>query len=453
VKESQRKTQAHSTAMERTLSLFIPLCLLVLNILFCTGTKTMLLENRMRLLNPNQHGSEVMASGQPELKKQLSYLLISPTLDSFKHHILPYLPSENVIKMYDYFRSFHPQLNLEKWLEGFVTNPVVDFTESFEKKILFRSPYQFLFLPILFSQKTKLAIIAPNLKSNFLPDSFCALLESSNKIILFSFKAVNSHESFLVADDPNFGTFCVCDEQFLTIIAHGKVSNYEFQGNEYIRGWYVKYIYQAKNLNGWKEFVVAVRYFVTLPFIKYLQYISPILDSVNTVWLKIDISMDNCMKNSTTKKFCFCGCIYIFICMWFFLLYIYKCFIFHTITLPFHAFVFSLELFLLKINYFSLLIHCAFRLSLFLPYSLFCPKFIDGFLNNAINCDGDGKYVEKIKYNSFNTEPKSTMWAFSFLIPRKRIFKSYIFVMLHEILLSLVLKFGFKNWIPCGEYE
>jgi len=426
--------------MGRTLSIFIPLYLLVLNILFCTGTKTI----QIQVINPNQYGSEVMASSQPELKKkQISYLLISPTPASFKYHILPYLPSENVIKIYDHFRKSYLKLDLEKWLEGFIINPVVDFTDSFKKKILFRSPYQSPSFPILYSQKTKHAVTVPNLDFILLPDNICAFLESTQKIVPFVSKAVSPDQHFLGVDDPTFGTLYVCDEQFLTI-AHGKLSTYEFWENENNEnaGWYVKYIWEAKNLNSYKKFLIAVRYFVTLPFIKYLKCISPLLDSAHAVWMRLE---SICGGYTSTL----CGPIFLW--LWFIFLYIYIGFIFHTITLPFHALALPLELFVVEENYFSLFIHWVVRLSLFLPYSLFFPKFIDGLLINDLPTDGN--YTDKIKLNSHTSEPKSEMWSFSFLIPRKRPCEFYIWIVFWEIFLSLILKFGFKNWIPCEKCE
>jgi len=218
----------------------------------------------------------------------------------------------------------------------------------------------------------------------------------------------------------------------------GKVSMYECLTNENNdTGWYAKYIWEAINLNGWKKFVAAVRYFVTLPFIKYLKCISPLLDFAHAKWMRFDRI---CGRYSSTL------CDHIFSLLWVINLYIYMGFVFHTITLPFHALALPLELFVLEKNYFSLLIHCVFRLFLFLPYSLFFPKFIDGFLNNDFVSEAE--YINEIKLNTLNTEPKSKMWLFSFLIPRKRSLEFYIYVVFCEIFLSLVLKFGFKNWTP-----
>jgi len=238
----------------------------------------------------------------------------------------------------------------------------------------------------------------------------------------------------------NLELFFVYDEKFLTI-AHGKVSDYELQEMRYkFRDKYVKQIWEAKNLKGWKKIIVAVRYAVTIPYIKYLQYISPFLDLLHTVLLKVDIFTDR-------------GCYYIApiaIYIWLFSRYLYAGFIFHTVTLPFHALVLFYETFFLDKKYFSLLLHCALRLSLFLPYSLFFPKFIDGFLQNSLE---NGKYVDKIKFNSFSIEPKNKMWPIAFLIPKTRMFEFYIWVVLSEFFLSFILKLGFTNWIPYGEYE
>jgi len=208
---------------------------------------------------------------------------------------------------------------------------------------------------------------------------------------------------------------------------------------------------KQKNLKGWKKFVLAVKYIVTKPFVKYIDCISPILNFVHAIVLKVHIIMDAHFGYPEYDK-----CEWFIISLWFplFLWYIYKGFIFHTITFPFHALAFSLEFFLLDKNYFSWIIHCSLHLFLFLSYSLFFPKFIDGFLKNAFKCNYKNKFLNYTNEpNSFNSEPKSEMWSFSYLIPRQRILDFYIWILGVDIFLSLILKLGFTNWIPHGEFE
>jgi hypothetical protein len=129
----------------------------------------------------------------------------------------------------------------------------------------------------------------------FFSDNFCAFLECKTFVPFFA-KPVSSDENYLVADDPIFGSFYVCDEQFLTI-THGTFSNYEFREIQITstdRGWYADYIWEAKNLNGWKKYFVALKYLVTMPFIKYLQYISPILDSIHNFYTFVNNYLDQC---------------------------------------------------------------------------------------------------------------------------------------------------------------
>jgi len=128
VKENKQKT----TQMER--HIFTLLSMLLLNFfLCCIATKTVP-EDQIHLLNPNE---EAMPVYQPPKFKQLSNFLIYPTPARFKHDIIPYLSTENVVKVYNHFRKFHPQLDLKKWLrEGFITNSVVDITDSFENNFI-----------------------------------------------------------------------------------------------------------------------------------------------------------------------------------------------------------------------------------------------------------------------------------------------------------------------------
>jgi len=65
-------------------------------------------------------------------------LLIYPTPATFKHVILPFLSSENVIRTFYFFKNLHPALKLSKWLEYFESNRVLNIAE--EPKTLYWFP-------------------------------------------------------------------------------------------------------------------------------------------------------------------------------------------------------------------------------------------------------------------------------------------------------------------------
>jgi hypothetical protein len=139
--------------MSRTLSIFIQLFVLILNILNSKATHNSKSETQIQLLTPTDK-----KSGQIYQHKsiQINNFLIFPTPTSFKYIILPFLSSAHIIQTYNHFKKSFPQLDLGKLLEYFDSNIVLDLNES---KILYRFS---TLKPILYSAKTKIAIIFEN---------------------------------------------------------------------------------------------------------------------------------------------------------------------------------------------------------------------------------------------------------------------------------------------------
>lgn len=430
--------------MGRNFCIFIFTCTLIVNIFLCTSTRNGKPENQIPLLKEQERN---------EIKTKPSIFLIYPTPISFKHYILPHLSSDNVIKMYGHVSKFRPELDLSKWFEGFAKNSVVDFRNSFEKKILFRAPDTFQFKwTILYSPQNKSAINTTIVGLDHIPlDTFCAFLENNQNIVPLEKNNLNINVTLWSLCDLEFHKFFVCDENFVTISC-GKMSL------EALHTTTVGLIWEAKNLRGWKNFFVTLRYFLTIPFIKYLKLISPLVNFFDFIWSSFchDCQLQD-LEDCLNFCCCFCGILHdIFVIFgW----YIYRFFVFHTITLPFHALAILIETFLFDKNMFSLLTYSTLHTFCFLFSSLFFPRSIDNFLKFELSSltfkVKQLSFLENFKLVDFDIEPKNTMWSLPFLAPRNRtdfFYLLFVFI-IYEFLFSLILKLAFKNWVPHSDQE
>jgi len=425
--------------MGRNFCIFIFTCTLIVKIFLCTSTRNEKPENQIPLLKEQERN---------EIKTKPSIFLIYPTPISFKHYILPHLSSDNVIKMYGHVSTFRPELDLSKWFEGFAKNSVVDFRNSFEKKILFRAPDTFQSKwTILYSPQNRSAINTTIVGLDHIPvDTFCAFLENNQNIVPLEKKNLNINVTLWSLCDREFHKFFVCDENFVTISC-GKMSL------EALNTTTVELIWETKNLRGWKKIFVTLRYFLTIPFIKYLKLISPLVNFFDFIWSSF--VYDKC--HEVNDCCCLFGILHdIFsISGW----YIYRFFVFHTITLPFHALAILIETFLFDNNMFSLFTYSIFHALCFLSNSLFFPRSIDNFLKFELSSltfrVKKLPFVEKFRLVDFDIEPKNTMWSLPFLIPRNRtdFFHLLLVFIIYEFLFSLILQFAFKNWVLHSDQE
>jgi len=257
--------------------------------------------------------------------------------------------------------------------------------------------------------------------------------------------------------------FCVFDEKFETAIAYGKSGLYasEIPYNKKFYCYtykdedhYIESILEAQNIKGCKKCFVFLRYIVTIPFIKYLQYASIIIQKylvpIAEDWPdKIFKFFARC-SNSPDDEISSCASVFFLFLSYAvtgLLLYFCQVIAFHIKTLPFHALTLPIELLYLEKQYISLFTHCAFRLAFFLPYSLFFPKHVDRFLVYP------WKTIFKIP--AFEIQPTLKMFALPFLIERERTWKFYAWIFFYEIFCSLLFIIGFQKWIPQqgeGEY-
>jgi len=320
--------------------------------------------------------------------------------------------------------------------------------------------------PLLPQQKNALQL---------LPQSF--LKSCTNLFSPFNKKTVSSGEIVMLATTCD-KEFCVFDENFETVIGYGKSWFNADQENECITFYYpvvpynifpykdenhyIESILEAQNIKGCKKYFVFLRYIVTIPFIKYLQYASIIihkfLDPMFSACAhKIDKCFSICIphanEESGSNSLFWQAIIVLMISAvvkeLFF--YFYRVIAFHIKTLPFHALTLPIELLCLERQYISLFTHCAFRLAFFFPYSFFFPKHVDTFLVTEFLYP---RYIT-FKIPAFEIQPTLQMFSLPFLIERKRTWKFYALFFFYEILYSLLLIFGFQKWFPQqveGEY-
>jgi hypothetical protein len=350
--------------------------------------------------------------------------------------------------MYCHISKFRPESDLSKWLEGFDKNFVIDFTDSFKKKILFRAPNEFFSqasLPILYSSQNKSAITIVGLDYSIASDTFCALLDAALEIVPFEQKIINSENKVFWTKCDEFQQFFVCDEKFVTI-AYGTMSLYELSEKRTL-----VHMWEATNLRGWKKCFVTIRYFLTIVFVKYLKYITSLLDKWSIIWDEFDECVSSCEVCCDALTFLIQ--LSLLVPGW----YIYRFFVFHTITLPFHVLAIFLEFFLFEKPFFSLLPYSALHASCFLSNSIFFPRILDNFLwrELVVKTFCKYKFEAKFKLSAFDIEPKNKMWSYLFLFPRNLpyYFINIFVFLIYEFLFSLVLKFAFKNWVPHSEYE
>jgi len=415
--------------MRRTLSTFTTLFVLILNILNSRASTESLIPT-----------DKLLSSKFQSISTQINNLLVYPTPIAFKYQILPFLSPEQIIKLYDYFKPLYPQQDLSKWLECFNTNVVLDLKES-GKTLHWVS----LSKPILYTPKTKSAIIAQNFDPNIPPEAYCALLPS-NKIVSFQHQTfLNFDETVMVAENYDENEFFIIDKYF-TIVAYGKVSETEFQT-------YKDYIFKAQNLNGSKKCFLKMRYYATIPFVKYLKCISSFLDSLLHFTDKTITCLDSNLKkfeDYLTENHCQnLACLIEFPMFLFFSTFVLVMWwatfsgTYHTIMFPFHILTLpAATLCLFELTFVSF---CGFPIALFWVYSVLFPNFIDDFLIAFTQLDTNNVFILP-STSSFEIEPQDKMKFLPFLMPRKRNCLLYIRSLFFEVLFSVIFMVVFiKN--------
>jgi hypothetical protein len=353
-----------------------------------------------------------------------------------------------------------------------------------------------IFLPILFASlflnaRTSTNLNGPILQiknaNHFLPESF---FESNPDFRPSDFyiKRILSMSGYIIyyhKQKPH--VFAILDKNTDTVIAYGKfpwrdthldfdlfiigISAYLNPSDLNITNEHIDTFWKAQNLKGCKKCFVSLRYFLTLPYIKYLIYTSKFyykcLDIAYQIipddWcaytpLSLVVYLLDCCdprkgqtcSGEAVSSF-FLG---LFINPLF--TYFKHMIIFHIKTLPFHALTLLIELLYLDEKYISVFTHCAFRLAMFFPYSSLFPSILNTIMflvPSSKNINVETTILPSLE-DSFKIEPKNKMFAFPFLIKKKSSCKFYFLILFFEIFYSLLFINGFRKWIPLnnGEY-
>ena len=353
--------------------------------------------------------------------------------------------------------------------------------------------FLFLFLNARSSTNFKDPILSASEITNasqLLPESFLQYFRSSDsykEITLSSGEKIMIHEVDRYSRRPH--VFAILHKNN-TVIAYGKLPwrdthlNFELfiiglsafleRGELTITDNHnvIETFLKAQNLKGCKKCFICLRYILTIPFIKYLIYTSNFYyKCLDIVYQKMPESWHTYTPLRLFVHLLFCGdpgedgeklgagelCLFVFfgllinpLCT-----YLKHMIIFHIKTLPFHALTLPIELLYLDEKYISVFTHCAFRLAIFFPYSSLFPSILNTIMflvPSFQNIDAE-EFLPSL-VDSFEIEPKNKMFAFPFLIERKRSCKFCFLILFFEIFYSLLFIIGFRKWIPLnnGEY-
>jgi len=359
-----------------------------------------------------------------------------------------------------------------------------------------------LFLPILFallflnthsSTNLKDPILPDSEINNALPKSFLQLNPDFGSYDSYTIKSLASGEKIKFKENVGGSrnkdrncphVFAVLDDKSNTVIAYGKMPyllTHKIHDEERcdncraITSDQIETFLKVKNLKPLQLCFVSLRYILTIPFINYLTCTSTIYYKCLGILFQKFVEHGCCSKeyNDTynpegrEEVECLrCKFLCFFCCMNPFLIYFKHMIDFHIKTLPFHALALSIEVLCLEEQYVSLFTHCAIRLAIFYSYSSLFPSILDKmiFLVPSFN-DADRHYKVNKGLSTpivanFEIEPKNTMFAFPFLIERKRSHKFYLWILFFEIFYSLLFiplyiigfqKYFFQNNGEFGE--
>jgi len=375
--------------------------------------------------------------------------LIYPNPHAFKYFILPYLNSKTFIQTYEYFKVSHPKLEICKLLDNCETSNVLDFKET---KTLYyinqntTSPLN----TILYSETSKTAIIAKLVSSEIKPNETCALLRS-NEIFPFKEKLFLSLESqcgVCVARNLNnfFVTLKTNDDNF-TPVARGIFYEMNFHNFKDLES-----ILSIHYLKRPEKFIITTRYFFTIPFLKYFEYVSPLLGTVfnklkDYTWQDFRISDLKGNPLMDLKDVCFSKVIPCRI-FWIILNLIHAGLEYQIFVLPFDFLAYTLFTFTSfnKLEKeFQFLLCLVF--SMYFDGMVFPLNIISNLFVKTIENDISGNFFlakDSENFLTFDIEPKNTMWALPFFVKREPSVRAQF--VWFTIFFSLLLKF----WISSG---
>lgn len=355
---------------------------------------------------------------------------------------------------YDDLKNAYPQFDLGEWSESIQFNIVFDDLDN-ESNILYWIPP--LKQPISYSPKTKIAMLVEGLNPE---DQFAVL--PSQKIVPFRVETITSSrdkthhmvQTFYIAENIYENEFSVADEYF-QIIAVGKVSASEFKI-------YKNYICEAQNLNVARKRVLKFKYYATMPFLYYLQRISPFLNFWTNLFHEAKRWMVSTFHQYTndveinTESVLLFDSFYVPSFNWFcatfgaifssfgliVALYVMFGVIYHTVMLPFYA----LTLLMLPFFKFNFVSFCGVSVALFFANSHFFPKIMEDFLiDSMVQWDLDTEIFILPSFSSFDMIPQNTMKFLPFLMPKKRSYWFYVVALIFQVLFSFMFQSFIEN--------
>jgi len=318
--------------MEKMFLIFIQI-ILIFKIVFSSKCTTIEMEDLKHTQNiqlnnflPSHFGNTNVIKIQSKFKLENLFIFLSN--DKFKYCILPYLSTQNFLKIYFHFQNFIPELYFQKFLPPsrfYDINNVLDIQEpttclqplEIHSLYNFHGEYSSLKQPILNFTNNKI----PKIFNSRIPiprSSICGLV-SQNKIVPYKTYVTGatptSHQELLVLkedeDEQFFVTFQKSKGQFINIARGKGVSEKEFYD-------YIDCIWEAYNLKGWKKYYWKFKSFFTVIYLRYLFYVVKIMVCLasNLLYL-FETFLNHLEKLAPSHYFLVHICAYSFLCIFY----------------------------------------------------------------------------------------------------------------------------------------
>jgi len=377
----------------------------ILNICFSSNQlETLLLENNNSQMEPQNQA--------------ITNFLIYPYPNTFKEYILPFVSSENAIKLFLLFQTLNSNIEFEAFLPPtrFITSyPVLTLQET---DILYKFDKEFypLFnLPIWFSKKNKLPKIVSiwtNFQSQISQDPTyygprdvtVYAIFSDDKIVCLNYRSTATSPTcrhLWAAKNVETQEFFVAlkkDDNTFETLANGKIFDYNTDLDNRNFPEHLQLIWDAYHLKGLKKYFFKMIYFLQivclLPYSKYFFFL--VRGFINFI-------------NFSCRRHCKAANAFsVFIPVLFIL-------VFHLVLLPFH---------IMAIPFYMYTQNCWLPMFLpevlFLIHASFFPQLVQICFNHKIR-KGNFDLLLSMTQN-FEIQPKeqNNMWAIPSLLQKNQ---------------------------------
>jgi len=430
--------------MPKTSSVFI-LLMLIFKIIFSSDiTEIEMMENfkakirkNVKLNNFFPPAADLKNTNILRSQSKLNNLLIYISSDKFKYNILPFLSSQNFIKIYLHFQKLDPELNFEKFLPPSRFYTIISvlnlkkpttYLQPLEINTLYQFHYDYVSLnsSILYSLKHKIPYIFNPHCDYPIPissDSICAII-SESKIIFYNKTYLAFGQELLTLRDEQNGQFFVTlpidNGKFINLASGEKILEIEFSE-------YVECIWEAYNLKGWKKVFLKFKYFFTIPFlfyVKYLVYVVKIYSFCESRLLRLgevfQYNLEQCInfENRSPELQNCLRCLTVpFVIVYLAIiiggLYAINFVIYVSTLFPFWALSYPLKFYFFGFNLFSFWLVTPGLATL---YACFFPQII------PTQPGLEPKYFLENILKSFQIKPKNTMSIVPLLVQKRKLF-------------------------------